>query len=575
MGLLIINTSYCINASELLKNNNELLALKQNCSNTFAIESNTSHISNKNEARKEDEKETNKVDNSNVKNEIEVKIDNNKNKDQANNIHNSTEKKIANCSNSAINSIDPDKLFENWTYDKDNIKKSNTNKISDTKQQYLNLMNDLRKDDVKDNIKKPITTLREKNNRKSSISSNGSSHFSNPLIISNQNKFKLADDYFSTHEELIPIIILQSDGMQVLDTIAHLSAFNDFYKLSNFGTCPYIYCASSAALPGLSLAYDLSNNTDPMTNLNKIGDELCKLKNSEKNAKIQNNNKKKCCCSMNCFKLCWMKLFGCCTNYDNEIIIDSLYTKINDNVANSIVKNIIGLNKTSSIKLPNFVIEDIKSNNSIVEQVLQANSNQNVIARNNQIRLFTDPIIAVIKKYISKNKESNYNEKLEKGVNFINNNIQSDDLSKITEKEEIQFIENNNLHDNNNNRLVIMLSSNVNNDNQITCDTNNINIEYKELEHKKFKNKLHAIVIRMFTGNCVTNKNYSLEEKYNNIKSILNSSEEFLHLIEKLPQQISSEDNSKNDIVNNTEMNNILNDNDVINNINKADKQNK
>ena len=198
---------------------------------------------------------------------------------------------------------------------------------------------------------------------------------------------------------------------------------------------------------------------------------------------------------------------------------------------------------------------------------MQANNNQNVKARNIQIKLFTDPIVSVIKKYITNNKESKYTEKVEKGVEFINNNIQNRDLSKITGQEEIEFIHNNKLNDTITDRLAIILSSNTDNDEQLTHDTNNVKIEYNELEDNKLKNKLHTIRINLFTSNSLTNPNYSLEEKYNSMKSILNNSEEFLYIINNLPQNnsvnnsLEIQDNSENRI----EINNIMMNTEKIN----------
>ena len=43
----------------------------------------------------------------------------------------------------------------------------------------------------------------------------------------------------------------------------------------------------------------------------------------------------------------------------------------------------------------------------------------------------------------------------------------------------------------------------------------------------------------MYTANSVVNPNYSLEEKYNNVKSTLDNSLEFKYLIKNLPQMSS------------------------------------
>lgn len=581
MGILIVNTVYQVNASEsnqvVPKNDNsELMMLKQKRFDDFSITTNALNINDKQVNQEIDQKmEDNKIEDDlshymdNDFNEIHNGGNNSINEHNDVNNSNNIEEKLAYYSNNTFNSLEDnnsnaDNIFENWTYNGVEIKEKQKDVISDKKKQYLNLMNNLRNNTLTDKIK-PTITINKHNTRKLSGSSSISVRFYNPLMISNQNKFKLADNYLSNHEELIPIIVLQADGMQVLDTIAHLSAFNDFYNLSNFGTSPYIYCASSAALPGLSLALNLSKNINPIENLNQLGKELYRLKNIEKEKQTNNDKaKKKCCCSSNYFKLFWLGVFGCCIDYDDETVIDSMFNKIKDSTANNVITNTMGLTKTSDIKLPNLIIEDINTSNGIVEQVLQANNNTNVKARNIQIKLFTDPVVSVIKKYIANNKESKYSEKIEKGVDFISNTIKSNDLSKITDKEEIQFIQNNNLHDSTTNRLVIILSSNVDNNNQITNDANGMKIEYKEIECNKLKNKLRAIRINIFTHKSVTNPNYSLEEKYNNIKSMLNNSEEFLYIINGLPQN-NSIDNSL-DINNNTEINNIIMNTETANN---------
>ncbi|MBR1944651.1 MAG: hypothetical protein IJ848_04260 [Alphaproteobacteria bacterium] len=509
-GILIINSINLLSASEINNiSSQDVMILNNNCIESFKTPNdslNTDDIrSPKKDANEEIEKEE-------------------------------TEKNDKSLSHYEENTMNSVRIHDMSNDDSNNVieksicSKSNKNKYSKNKQQYFNLQKDLNSINVK-----PFMTLREPNTKKLS---GISSYFSNPVTVKNQNEYDTIDNYFKKYKELIPIIVLQSDGMQVRDTIAHLLAFNDFYNINNFGTSPYIYCASSAAIPGLSLAYDLSNNVDPMKKLNSIGNTLYKTSNSDKQ---QSNNKKKCCCNMNIFKLCWLNTFGCCIDYDDETIIDSLYSKIKNNKANSIIKNIIGLTKESEINLPNFIIEDAKTNNNVVETVLQANSNQNTKAVKNQVKLFTDPLVAIIKKYLDNNKDSKYNDKLEKGANFINNNIQNNDLSKITYNEELQFIKDNNLH---NNRLAIILSSDVDNT-DMQSDMNDITVECEELEYKELNDKLHAIRINIVTYNSLTNPNYySLEQKYNNIKSMLNNSKQFLHVIENLPHTNSSNDSS-------------------------------
>ena len=358
--------------------------------------------------------------------------------------------------------------------------------------------------------------------------SSAKSHFSNPINISYKNIFRKIDELFNSHEEIIPIIVLQADGFQVLDTLAHLFAFNSFYNLSNFGQNPYIFCASSASIPGLSLALDLQNQKDPILNLSKIGNELIKTSKS----KSENETKKKCInCSCNTFKLLWLSFFGCCIDYDEENILDSLYTKIPNKTANKIITNVLDLNYSSNINIPNFVIKDVNYDSGIVQQVLQSNNSQDSKSNKNQIKLFVEPFVSVVKHFVDSKKST-----VEKGINFVENKMNNPALIKISSKDEENFIQQKKLNDSTVDRLFIILSSNVDNNCEIQKDTNKVEIEYKEVEYEKLEDNLHEIKINLYTANSITNQNYSLEEKINNMKDILNNSNEFKYLINHLPQ---------------------------------------
>lgn len=513
MGLLLLNSIDFIYSSDPMhkyNNSDEILTIKQNLQSNNIKENIVLDDTNIKMIMKEDEKQdTNKLEQYKY-NKLSII---NKNKSDSS------------------DSDDIDNVFENWTYNKDN------KKISWKKQQYLKLMSDLQRNNtqIQKNIQiQPLMTVDVSNIRKLSDASKSSvkSHFSNPLTITHKNGLKKIDEYLNGHEEIMPIIVLQSDGLQVLDTIAHLLAFNSFFNLSNFGTNPYIFCASSASIPGLSLALDLQARKDPTKNLEEIGDKLYK---AAKTKAANNKFKNKCSCSCNTFKLLWLNLFRYCIDYDEDTMIDSLYTKIPNKTANNIITDVLDLHNNSDINIPNLVIKDVNSDAGIVNQVLQANNAQDKKSNKNQIKLFAEPFVSLIKNFVDCKKQA-----VEKGIDFVENNIINNDLIKISSKDEAKFIQQNKLHDSTTDRLAIILSSDVDNNSQISRDTNNVKIEYKALEYEGLQNKLHTIKINLYTANSVVNSNYSLEEKYNNVKSTLDNSIEFKYLIKNLPQIGSS-----------------------------------
>lgn len=456
-------------------------------------------------------------------------------------------KKIDSINDEIDSSNIEDNIFDNWTYDWENKKQSvmnnNNKKQSETKKKYKEIEKDLQESNINFDTHQIMTINSTHNVRKLSDASCSSSksYFSNPLVISNKNKFKKIDEYLNEHKEIIPIITLQADGLQVLDTIAHLSAFNSFYNLVNFGTNPYIYCASSAALLGLSLALDLQNQKDPGNNLEIIGSKLYQY--SQVNENIDSNKQKNKCCLGSCwnkFKLWVLNILECCIDYDEEDIIDSLYTKISNSTLKKTIKEVLDLNTKSKINIPNLIIKDVNSEAGVVEQVLQANKNQDSKSTKNSITLFSKPIVAVIKNFIKSDKKE-----VEKGINFVENNTQNNALIKISSQDEIQFIQQNNLNDSTIDRLAIIISSNVDNNGEIQNDLNSVKVEHKEVEYEGSQHKLHTIKINLYTNNSITNPNYSLNKKYSNIKEVLSKSKEFTHLIDSLPQPtVNSKDNS-------------------------------
>ena len=66
------------------------------------------------------------------------------------------------------------------------------------------------------------------------------SYYSNPITINNNTKQQKLEEYLNKHNDILPVIIIQADGLQVLDSVVQLMAFNDLYKINNFGTSPYI-----------------------------------------------------------------------------------------------------------------------------------------------------------------------------------------------------------------------------------------------------------------------------------------------------------------------------------------------
>ena len=431
-----------------------------------------------------------------------------------------------------------DNLFDNWTYNGDDCKQSVI------KKKYQKLSSNLQKSTINFDIAPTLTLNNPNNARKLSDASRSSvkshkSHFSNPLIISNTNKFKKLDKYLDGHKEIIPIITLQSDGLQVLDTIAHLSVFNSFYDLNNFGTSPYIYCASSAAIPGVSLALDLQKQNDPIANLELIGNKLYQEAQVKEDTESNTSKKSSCCCSWNAFKLFWLKIFGCCIDYENEDIVDSLYTRVSNNTVKNTMKDVLDLTNKSNVNIPNLIIKDVNSDANIIDQILQANKNQDKKSTKNQVTLFSKPFISVIKNFIKSDKKI-----VEKGINFAENNIKNDALIKINSNDEIKFMEQKNLNDSTTDRLAIIISSNVDTNDQIQNDINSVKIEQKEVEYEGSKDKLHVLKIILYTNNSITNPNYSLRKKYDNMRAALSNSKEFLHIIEKLPQMSSMTDSS-------------------------------
>ena len=340
MGLLLVSSIDFIYASNPIheyNNSDEILTIKQNLQSNNLKEDIVLDDTHVKMTMKEDEKK-----------------DNNKLDHYEDNDMNIINKKKSD----SYDSDDIDNMFENWTYNKDH------KKTSCKKQQYFKLMSDLQRNNtqVQDNVIQiqPLMTIDVPKIRKLSDASKSSvkSHFSNPLAITHKNGFKKIDEYLNGHEEIMPIIVLQSDGLQVLDTIAHLLAFNSFFNLNNFGTNPYIFCASSASIPGLSLALDLRDQRDPTGNLEEIGDKLYK---AAKTKAANNKFKKKCSCSCNTFKLLWLNLFGCCIDYDEETMVDSLYTKIPNKTANNIITDVLDLHNNSDVNIPNLVIKDVNS----------------------------------------------------------------------------------------------------------------------------------------------------------------------------------------------------------------------
>lgn len=510
MGLLLINSIDFIYASNDMHTMNDVIIsnkivndVKQNLQ-TNVINNNTKKVKWKDIMQKED---NNKISHY-----------------EENDINNSM---VSNKGSVNSNNDEIDNIFEDWDYNEKSKIKNNYKKLSDKllTRNITQLQNDLQ----------PAMTINVPKIRKLSDASRSSvkSYFSNPLNISHRNGLRRIDEFLNSHEEIIPIIILQSDGLQVLDTIAHLLAFNSFYSLNNFGTNPYIFCASSASIPGLSLALDLQNLGDPTIHLEQIGQNLYK---STKTKNTDSFIKKKCSlCSWNTFKLVWLGLFGCCIDYDEDNIVDSLYTKINKKTANDIITNTLSLDCNSDISIPNLVIKDVNYDSKIIEQVLQANDNQDKKSTRNQMKLFAEPFVSFIKNFVDCKKSV-----VEKGIKFVEKNINGNDLIKISSKDEKNFIQQKKLNDSTVDRLFLILSSDVDNDSQIQKDTNNIEIEYKEIEYEKMKDDIHAIKITLYTTNSIINQNYSLEEKINNVKSVLNTSAEFKYLISNLPQVSNS-----------------------------------
>lgn len=519
IGLLLINSMEFIYANDNMHmmSNEDILCLKQNLqSNMHKKTDNMDHLSHNKTVKIVINKKSNKENKNN-----EISDDNELyyyNENYINNKFNDNKKINANSDNDEI-----DNLFENWNY----------NEKSETKNKYKKLSDKLLTRNItqlqKDVSPSKINVDRQKQRKLSNASkSSVKSHFSNPLNISHKNVLRKIDELLNSHEEIIPIITLQSDGLQVLDTIAHLLAFNSFYNLNNFGQNPYIFCASSASIPGLSLALDLQNQKDPTSNLSKIGDELIKTSKS----KTENIIKKKCIdCNCNAFKLIWLSFFGCCIDYDEDNILDSLYIKIPNKTANNILTNILDLNCNSDIKIPNLVIKDVNYDSGIVHQVIKSNNSQDAKSNRNQIKLFVEPFVSVIKHFVDSKKPA-----IEKGIKFVENKMNNHALIKISSRDEENFIQQKNLNDSTVDRLFIILSSNVDNSGEIQHDTNKVEIEYKEVEYEKLEDNLHEIKINLYTANSIMNQNYSLEEKINNVKSILDNSSEFKYLINHLPQ---------------------------------------
>ncbi len=544
IGLLVLNTINIISASEIIKeqNINDNLCLRnQLTTNNDAlhqdIQLNDKNINLKNNNADKNIKLNNKNRSNKCVNSAILKLKENcvEKFSIINDLQTNKEVKQVDIQQEDDSSSIDDNIFANWTYNEEN----KTNSL--IKKKYQRLNSNLQKNTINFDIQPIVVTDNKQKIRKLSDASKSSakSYFSNPVVISTNNKFKKIDEYLSGHKEIIPIITLQADGLQVLDTIAHLLAFNSYYKLINFGTNPYIYCASSGALPGLSLAFDLHNEQDPVNKLELIADKL--YKNTKAKNTHSNVSDTITCCfgSWNALKLFWLKIFGCCIDYEDEDIIDSLYTKIPNNTLKNIIKEVLELTNKSNINIPNLIIKDVNSENGIVEQVLKANKNQDNKSIKNSITLFSKPFISVIKNFITNDKPA-----VEKGVDFVDNNIQGNALIKISSQDEIQFIQQKNLNDSTIDRLAIILSSNVDNNSQIQNDINNVKISYKKVEYEGSEDKLHTIKINIYTNNSITHPNYSFKNKYYNMKKVLSNSKELMYLIKHLPQMNSLNNSS-------------------------------
>ncbi|MBQ9441379.1 MAG: hypothetical protein IJU54_03195, partial [Alphaproteobacteria bacterium] len=390
------------------------------------------------------------------------------------------------------------------------------------------------------------------------------SYYSNPITINNNTKQQKLEEYLNKHNDILPVIIIQADGLQVLDSVAQLMAFNDLYKVNNFGTSPYIYCASSASVAGLSLAMDLQKDKNPNENLMKIGNKSSQDVKTAINNHEEANNRKKCKCSCNLFKLIWMQLFGCCVSYNEEVMIDSFYKRIPAATLNSIIEESLQLNSNEKLNIPNLVIKDVNSDSKIIDQVTSANNNQNKKSIKNNVKLFADPLLLLIKKFANKIiSNDDANQVIQYGAEKVEDKMKQDGLSKITDKDNIDFIRQKNLHEEDVDRLLLILESNVDNNKTIMSDANGVNIECKELTFDEISEPLHTIKISLHTDNSLINPNYSLESKYNNFKNILSNSKEFNSLIANLPHIDEHES-----IIEDKENNNINNehDNDDINN---------
>ena len=532
--LLLVNSMEFVFAMDSIReqnNQNDIFVLKQNLQDN--INSKLSSINDLQNDKTVKMKAKSKACQENKKNEVNNNaVSSHYKENDMNNL------KDKNQNNTQNDNDEIDNIFENWTYNDSVNNDDHSNSAVKTK--YKELEDNLIKRSSTQYNAPLVIPVEPQNVRKLSDASKASvkSHFSNPLNISHKNVSKKIDELLNSHEEIIPIITLQSDGLQVLDTIAHLIAFNSFFNLSNFSTNPYIYCVSSASIPGLSLALDLQKLQDPCENLKKIGSKLCETAKQKSTSCIL---KKKCFnCSCSAFELLWLSLFGCCIDYDAENILDSLYTKIPNKTANNIITNILDLPRNSDIELPNLVIKGAKSDIKVIDQVLQSNNNQDTKSNKNQIKLFAEPFVSFIKHFVDCKKET-----VQKGINFVANNINTHDLIKISSRDEEDFIQQKNLNDSTVDRLAIILSSDVDNNSEIQQDTNNVEIEYKEIkDDEESQDKLHAIKINLYTANSILNPNYSLEEKINNVKLILDNSREFKYLVKNLPQMNSSCDSS-------------------------------
>ena len=514
MGLLLINSMDFIYASNNVEHyDDNILTLKQNLSDNFI-------------------KNGSKLKDSEVINDI----NNNDSSQYAKKIMNNTGNRYVNCK------------LDNLRHNKNN------NKESAVKIKYTKLNNQLQMDNG--NIKLlnnagalPVDRL--------SLNSNNllNASYSNPVEISDKNKQQRWEDYLNKHNDILPVITIQADGLQVLDSIAQLMAFNDFYNINNFGI-PYIYCASSASVVGLSIAMDLQKSKDPSENLIKIGNTLSQavetaVNDDEESNEENNDNKNKCCCSCNCFKLVWLKIFGCCISYNEGAMIDSFYKMIPAATLNSIITESLQLNSSENLDIPNLVIKDVNSNTKIIEQVTSANRNQNKKAIKIQVKLFADPLLLLIKKFANKViGSSDANKAIQYGIEKAEDKMKKDDLAKITDQDEINFIGQKHLHDEDIDRLLLILASNVDNNSTIKSDANGVNIECNALKFDGISEPLHTIKINLYTANSLTNPNYSLESKYNTFKDILSNSEEFMSLIDNLPHAYEKDSIDSNNINN-------------------------